>query len=283
MTTARKREAVTRLKGQHPAASQRRRCRVVGIGRSSVRYKARTVNRDDALTKELCRLARQHPRFGYRRMAALLRNSGWRVNDKRIARVWRQAGLKVPRKQVRKRRLGHSDNGCVRHRAERPNHVWSYDFVSDQTVDGRSLRMLAVVDEYTRESLAIHCAKSIRATDVIDVLVRLFAQHGMPEHIRSDNGPEFIAKVLQKLLKTLGIGPLYIKPGSPWENGYGESFNGKFRDELLDRELFSNLKEAAVIIERWRVQYNTVRPHSSLGYQTPAVYAQKVREGQLNA
>lgn len=283
MTTARKREAVARLHAHHPRASERRRCRVVGIGRSSARYRPRHRNRDDALTRELRRLARQHPRFGYRRMAAVLRNSGWRVNDKRVARVWRQAGLKVPKRQVRRRRLGHSANGCVRHRATRPNHVWSYDFVSDQTVDGRSLRMLTVVDEYTREALAIHCAKSIRAVDVIDVLMTLFANHGVPEHIRSDNGPEFIAKALRAFLSELGVGPLYTQPGSPWENGYGESFNGKFRDELLDRELFANLREASVLIETWRIQYNTIRPHSALGYLPPAVYAKKVREGLNNA
>ena len=216
-------------------------------------------------------------------MGALLRTNGWSVNDKRVARVWRESGLRVPRRQIRRRRLGHSANGCHRHVPLRPNHVWSYDFVSDQTEDGRTLKMLVVIDEFTRECLAIHCARSIKGTDVVKVLAQLFAQRGVPGHVRSDNGPEFIAKSVRAFLERLEVGPLYIQPGSPWENGYCESFNGKFRDEFLDRELLGNLKEAKILIENWRIAYNTVRPHSALGYLAPVAYAKTVHNRQINA
>lgn len=273
MTAVRKREAVSRLAEKHPGASERRRCRVVGLARSSARYRPRKASADAALVADIQELARKHPRYGYRRSAAMLRRNGWQVNDKRVARLRRQHGLSVPRKQTRRRRLGQSSNGCIRHRPTHENHVWSYDFVSDQTLDGRRLRMLVVIDEYTRQALAIHCARSIRGENVVAVLTSLFATRGVPQHIRSDNGPEFVADAVQRFLKTAGAATLYIKPGSPWENGYCESFNGKLRDELLDRELFTTLAEAKVLTEVFRDEHNTVRPHSSLGYITPAEFS----------
>jgi putative transposase len=272
MTAARKRVAVSKLAQRHPSSSERRRCRVVGLARSSARYRPRRGAVDAALVADIHELARKHPRYGYRRSAVMLRRRGWQVNDKRVARLRREQGLAVPRQQVRRRRLGHSGNGCIRHRPQHENHVWSYDFVSDQTLDGRRLRMLIIIDEYTRQALAIHCARSIRGEDVVEVLARLFAAHGVPKHIRSDNGP-FVAAAVQRFLKTAGVATLYIKPASPWENGYCESFNGKLRDELLDRELFTTLAEAKVLTEVFRDEHNTIRPHSSLGYITPAEFS----------
>lgn len=218
-------------------------------------------------------LAREHPRYGYRRITALLKREGWSVNRKRVHRLWRREGLKVPQVQRKRRRLGSSENGCVRHRAERPNQVWSYDFVMDQTADGRRLKVLPIVDEYTRECLTIEVERSMTARDVVSTLEYLFEVRGVPEHIRSDNGPEFIAEAVRGWLAHHGAKTLYIEPGSPWENAYSETFNSRLRDELLDRELFETLKEAKVIIEDHRLEYNYRRPHSSLGYQTPAEFA----------
>lgn len=195
---------------------------------------------------------------------------GWDVGKDRVYTIWREEGLKVPQKQPKRARLWLTDGSCMRLRAERPNHVWSYDFVSEATHDGRKLRILNIVDEYTRECLISFVARRIRAQDVILVLAELFLRYGTPEFIRSDNGPEFVARKLKKWLKSLEVQPLYIEKGSPWENGYCESFNGKMRYELLDGEIFYSLMEAKVIIERWRRHYNTVRPHSSLGYRPPA-------------
>jgi transposase InsO family protein len=195
---------------------------------------------------------------------------GWDVGKDRVYTIWRQEGLKVPQKQPKRARLWLADGSCIRKRAERPNHVWSYDFVAETTRDGRTFRILNVVDEFTRECLASFVARRIRSQDVILVLADLFLEHGLPEHIRSDNGPEFIARKLRAWLKGLNVEPLFIEPGSPWENGYVESFNGKMRDQLLNGELFYTLKEAQIIIERWRRHYNQVRPHSSLGGLPPA-------------
>ena len=209
-------------------------------------------------------------RYGYRRITALLRNAGWRVNHKRVWRIWRQAGLKVPQRQPKRGRLWLNDGSCVRLRPEHRNHVWTYDFVFDRTHNGRPLKMLTVVDEYSRESLAIEVARRLTSKDVIRVLAKLMLKHGIPGHIRSDNGPEFVAKVVREWLHRLGVETLFIEPGSPWENGYIESFNGKLRDELLNGEIFYTLREARVLIEMWRRHYNQVRPHSSLGYRPPA-------------
>lgn len=279
MTTVRKREAVRRLRASYPGSSQRLRCRVVGLSRSTLRYQRRRPQQDTALRKELQALALKFPRFGYRRMAVILRREGWQVNDKRVARVWREAGLKVPKRQIRRRRLGHSDQGIVRYRPTHRNHVWSYDFVSDQTEDGRRLKLLVVMDEFTREVLAIRCGRSCTGGDVIDVLARLFRLYGPPEHVRSDNGPEFIATAVRAFLGRLGVSTLFIQPGAPWENAYVESFNSRFRDEFLDRELLHNLKEAKLLIEKWRIEYNTIRPHGSLGQMTPVAYAESLNHG----
>jgi putative transposase len=215
-------------------------------------------------------LAREFGRYGYRPITAKLRAEGWRVNHKRVERIWREEGLKVPQKQPRRRRLWLADGSCVRLRASRANHVWSYDFVTDRTSDGRSFRMLTVIDEYTRECLLIHVARKVTAYNVLEHLADLFIMRDTPQFIRSDNGPEFIAEVMREWLHRLGIDTLFIARGSPWENGSIESFNGKLRYELLGGEIFDTLLEAKVIIERWRRDYNTIRPHSSLGFKPPA-------------
>jgi transposase InsO family protein len=215
-------------------------------------------------------LATEYGRYGYRRVAALLRAEGFAVNHKRVERLWRREGLKVPAKQPRRGRLWLNDGSCVRLRPERRDHVWSYDFVQARTRDGRAFRMLNIIDEFTRECLAIDVARRLTSEDVLERLSDLFVRRGAPEHIRSDNGPEFTAKAVRDWLGRVGVTTLYIEPGSPWENGYVESFNGKLSDELLDGEVFDTLLEAKVLIERYRVRYNTVRPHSSLGYRPPA-------------
>ncbi len=226
---------------------------------------------DEALlTVAIIRLASEYGRYGYRRVTALLRREGWRVNHKRIERIWRREGLKVPPKQPKRGRLWLNDGSCIRLRPCWRNHVWAYDFVQGRTHDGRPFRMLTVIDEFTRECLAIEVARHLRSDDVLDVLARLFTQHGVPDHIRSDNGSEFTAKVVREWLPKVSVRTLYIEPGSPWENGYNESFNGRLRDELLNGEIFYTLKEAKVLIEQWRIHYNTVRPHSALGYRPPA-------------
>jgi len=253
--------------------SERRACKAVGQARSSQRYQARKPRKDQALRERMTQLARRHPRYGYRRVWALLRREGWDVNRKRVQRLWREEGLKVPRPQRKRRRLGSSENGCARFRAERKNHVWSYDFLMDQTEDGQRLKLLPVLDEFTREAHEILVERSITAEDVIEMLKFLFSVHGEPEFIRSDNGPEFIANAIKDWLASSGVKTLYIEPGSPWENGYSESFNSRFRDELLNRELFTNLTEAQVLVEAYRVEHNHARPHSALGYRTPAEFA----------
>jgi transposase InsO family protein len=215
-------------------------------------------------------LATQYGRYGYRRITALLRAEGWRTNHKRVERLWRREGLKVPKKQPKRGRLWLNDGSCVRKRPEHRNHVWSYDFMAERTHDGRPLKILTVVDEYTRECLAIRVERRMRSIDVLDQLADLFLARGVPDHIRSDNGSEFTAALVREWLSRLGVRTLFIEPGSPWENGYVESFNGRFRDELLDREIFYTLAEAQVPIERRRREYNTIRPHSSLGYRPPA-------------
>jgi transposase InsO family protein len=225
-------------------------------------------------------LVGQHPRYGYRRIWAWLRRDGWRVNRKRIYRLWRQQGLKVPRRKRKKRRLGHKENGCVRRQALARNHVWAWDFIHDRTSDGRPLKWLSVVDEYTRECVALEVRRSMSAKRVTEILALVIRGRGAPVHIRSDNGPEFIAQEIRKWLAVAKVGPLYIEPGSPWENGYAESFHSKLRDELLDREDFSSLLEARVLSAAWRQEYDQQRPHSSLGYQTPAEFARSCPEAR---
>jgi putative transposase len=244
---------------------------VLGQHRSTQRRVPTGRDDEERLTADIVELARQYGRYGYRKIAELLRTTaGWVVNDKRVERIWRREGLKVPAKQPKRGRLWLNDGSCVRLRAERPNHVWSYDFVEDRTHDGRKYRMLNVIDEFTHESLAIRVARRLKSIDVIDVLSDLFILRGVPGHIRSDNGPEFIAKAVQDWIAAVGAKTAYIMPGSPWENGFVESFNARLRDELLDGEIFYSLAEAKIVIESWRRHYNSVRPHGSLGYRPPA-------------
>ena len=250
--------------------SERLACRVLGQHRSTQRKKPIRPDDEAALTADITALAIQYGRYGYRRIRAMLRHAGWRVNAKRVARIWRRERLKVPSKQPKRGRLWLNDGSCVRLRPKHPNHVWSYDFVEDRTHDGRQYRMLNIIDEFSRECLAIRINRKLKATDVIDALSDLFILRGIPTHIRSDNDPEFIARNLRDWLAAVGAKTAYIMPGSPWENGYCESFNSKLRDELLNGEIFYTLNEAKIVIEGWRRHYNTIRPHSSLRYQPPA-------------
>jgi len=223
-------------------------------------------------------LATEYGRYGYRRITALLRNEGWRVNHKRVERIWRREGLKVPKRQPQRGRLWLNDGSCFRLRPMRKDHVWSYDFLLMKTTDGRPVRILAILDEYTRECLALDVARRMSSWGVLDRLYELFVARGVPEHIRSDNGSEFTAKAIREWLQRLGVKTLFIEPGSPWENGYVESFNGKLRDELLNGEIFDTLLEARTVIGAWRMDYNRHRPHSSLGYRPPAPEATEPRK-----
>ena len=250
--------------------SERRACAVVGQPRATQRRHLKTPDDEAALTAAIVRLATRYGRYGYRRIREMLVAEGWRVNVKRVYRIWRREGLKVPTKQPKRGRLWLNDGSCVRLRPQRPNHVWSYDFVQDRTQDGRAFRMLVVLDEFTRRCLAIVVARRLRSDDVLQCLADLFVAHGPPEHLRSDNGPEFVAINVRDWLGRIGVKTLYIEPGSPWENGYCESLNSKLRDELLNGEIFTTLREAQVLIENWRRHYNAIRPHSSLGYRPPA-------------
>jgi putative transposase len=243
---------------------------VIGQPRSTQHYECSIKDDEPELVKAIIKLAKQYGRYGYRMITGMLNGNGWQVNHKRVERLWRREGLKVPQKQPKRRRLWFNDGSCIRLRPEHKNHVWSYDFVMDRTHNGKPIRMLNIIDEFTRECLGIEIDRKLNSMNVIEVLSRLFVERGLPQHIRSDNGPEFIAKRVRYWLKAQGVETLFIEPGSPWENGYIESFNGKLRNELLDREIFDTLYEAQVLIERWRVEYNTIRPHSSLGYRPPA-------------
>jgi putative transposase len=232
------------------------------------------VGKDAALVERMVALSTENPRYGYRRVWALLSREGWAVNKKRVQRLWREAGLKVPAKKVRKRkRLGTSENGCTRRRAECIDHVWSYDFAMDATEDGRRLKMMPIVDEYSRQCLALEAERSITAEGVVKILDRLFTERGEPAYIRSDNGSEFKAEAIKRWLAASGVKTLYIEPGAPWENAYSESFISRLRDELLNREVFANLKEAKVLAKDYRDHYNHHRPHGALGYLTPMEFA----------
>ena len=253
--------------------SERKACQVIGQHRTTQRYIPTGRADEDALTQAIIRLATEYGRYGYRRVTALLQASGWMVGKDRVQRIWRREGLKVPKKMKPRVRLWLNDGSCIRLRPEQVNHVWSCDFVEGATHDGRSYRVLVVIDEFTRQCRALHVARRINSLGVIETLADAMLEHGVPTHLRCDNGPEFIAKALRGWLSGLGTRPLYIEPGSPWENGYCESFNGKLRDECLNLEIFYSLKEARVVIGQWRHLYNTVRPHSSLGYRPPAPVA----------
>ena len=251
-------------------ASERRACRALGQHRSTQRKVPQGRADEERLTADVIELARQYGRYGYRRVAALLRQAGWRVNDKRVERIWRREGLKVPQKQPKRARLWLHDGSCVRLRPERPNHVWSYDFMQDRTFDGRAYRLLNIIDEFTKEALMIRIDRKLDSTDVIDALTDLFILRGPPAFIRSDNGPEFVAKAVRAWIAAVGAQTVYIEPGSPSENGYVERFNSRLRDDLLDGEIFYTIREATIIIEDWRRHFNAVRPHSAIGWRPPA-------------
>ena len=250
--------------------SERRACRVLGQPRPTQRRARYVAGDEPRLVRRMVELASDYGRYGYRRVTGMLQEEGFRVNHKRVERLWCREGLKVPQKQPKRKRLWLNDGSCVRLRPAYRNHVWSYDFMMDRTSDGRALKLLTIIDEYSRECLAIDVGRKMTSEQVLERLAQLFLERGTPAYLRSDNGPEFVAKAVREWLGKVGVGTLYIEPGSPWENGYLESFNGKLRDELLAREVFDTLLEAKVLVARWRRHYNTVRPHSSLGYRPPA-------------
>ena len=250
--------------------SERRVCRALGIQRSSIQYLPQPRSDEAPLRASILRLASQYGRYGYRQVTGLLRQEGWAISKSRVERVWKLEGLKVPSKQAKRGRLWLSDGSCMRLRPQHRNRVWSWDFVMDRTNDGRPIKILTLIDEYTKEALAIYPARRIRSQDVIDIFADVMVERGVPEYIRSDNGPEMVSKTLRGWLSRVGATTLYITPGSPWENGYCESFNGKLRNELLNGEIFYTLREAQVVIEQWRQHYNRIRPHSALGYRPPA-------------
>lgn len=258
---------------QKLAVSERRACEVLGQPRSTQRYAAREDEAEQRLVKQMLELVREHPRYGYRRITALLKQDGWNINRKRVYRLWLHEGLKVPKKQRKKRSIGSRDGACQQCQALHKDHVWTWDFIFDRTANGRSVKILSIVDEFTRECLALEVSRKFKASDVIDVLADLFVIRGVPKHIRSDNGPEFVAKAIRHWLKSADVEALYITPGSPWENGFVESFHSRLRDECLSMEVFDNVKHAQALVASWRNDYNHRRPHSSLGYQTPAAFA----------
>ncbi len=253
--------------------SERWACRVVGQHRSTERYQPKRAGDDAALRAELRKFSRERPRWGYRRAHHRLREEGWAVNRKRVQRLWREEGLRVPGRTRKRRRLGESTVPAARLRAERPGQVWAFDFQFDQTACGRALKLMNIVDEFTREALVMQVERSIDADTVVATLERLVAARGAPAHLRMDNGPEMTANALKDWCEHSSTGTAYIEPGSPWENPFIESFHSRVRDELLDIEQFACLAEARVVIEDWREDYNTRRPHSSLGMRAPAVFA----------
>jgi putative transposase len=272
LTPSRRRVAAVHVQGVL-GVSERRACGVLGQPRHTQRYVPRRRDDEAKLVARMLELVAHHPRYGYRRVWALLVREGWRVNRKRVWRLWKWQGLKVPQKRRKRRRLGSSANGCVRKRAEGKDDVWAWDFIFDRTAEGRSIKWLSVIDEFTRECLVLEVNRTMKASDVVDVLIDLAALRGTPRHIRSDNGPEFIAWAIRSWLGGAKVKTLYIEPGSPWENGYAESFHSRLRDELLDVEVFLSVAEARALALAWRLEYNHRRPHSSLNYQTPAAFA----------
>jgi len=259
--------------------SERWACRVTGQHRSTERYEPQRAGDDAALRARLREVSVQRPRWGYRRAHALLVEEGWEVNRKRVQRLWREEGLRVPQRTRKRRRLGESTVPATRLAAERPNHVWALDYQHDQTADGRVIRVLNVVDEFTREALVMHVARSIDADTTVWVLERLVAERGAPALLRCDNGTELTSHALRDWCRFARTGTMFIDPGSPWQNAYIESFNGKVRDEVLNVEEFSCLAEARVVIEDWREDYNQHRPHSSLGMRSPARFAATLAAG----
>ena len=253
---------------QKLGTSERRTCRVTGIARSTLQYKPAPRN-DETLRLALIRLAKQYGRYGYRKVGELLRVEGWRINHKKVERLWREEGLQLPSRHQKRRRLYHHDASVIRLRPKYPNHVWSVDFVHDKLSNGRPYKMLTVLDEYTREALCVSVATRMGSAEVLEVLYPLILKHGKPEHIRSDNGPEFVAEPLQAWLSRVGIQPIRIYPGSPWENGYNERFNGTLRQEVLNAEWFATTRQAQSVIDQWLRQYNQIRPHQALNMRAP--------------
>lgn len=256
--------------GEVYGLSQRRACRALSVCRSSARYKPIKRADEDEITAKVIELASNYGRYGYRRITMLLRAGGLLINHKRVERIWREQGLKVPKKQPKKRRLWLNDGSCIRLRPEYVNHVWSYDFVEDRLSNGRKVRWLNIIDEYSRECLASIPKRKWNHVQIIEILADLFITKGTPEYIRSDNGSEFTATKLREWLSEVNVATAYIEPGSPWENGYCESFNSKMRDEFLNMEIFDTMFEVEILTRRWVHVYNTIRPHSSLGYRPPA-------------
>lgn len=272
MSPTSKRRAARHAMEQH-SMSERAACRLVGLPRSTQRRALVVADDEPELVKCLQRLSAAHPRYGYRRIHRLLLGEGWRVNHKRVQRLWRREGFKVPRKARKRRARAQSGNSCALRKAESKNHVWSYDFLFERTEDGRQAKVLVLVDEFTREALYLDASRSIRSKDVIEALACVMADRGVPRFIRSDNGPEFVARAVQEWLGKLGAETLFIQPGSPWENAYSESFNSRLRDELLNGEIFTGLAELSYVLRSWRRDYNDVRPHSGIGYMTPSAFA----------
>lgn len=275
MSPVRKRAAVNALQNKF-TVSERRACQVIDQPRSSQRYRAQPRDDERALVRRMLERARERPRFGYRRIAALLRRENWRASAGRVYRLWRREGLKVPQKPRKRRSLGTSANACHQRPAAHRDDVWCWDFVFDRTTSGGTLKWLSIVDEYTRECLALKVDRGITSEDVIDTLAELFAARGVPQRIRSDNGPEFIAHAIGRWLQQVDVETLYVAPGSPWENGYAESFHSRLRDEFLASEVFENLPAARKLSVVWKEDYNHQRPHSSLGYVTPAEFAARL-------
>jgi len=249
--------------------SERRTCRTIGLSRSTLRYVSHPTTDDEELRLALIRLAKQYGRYGYRKITRLLRIEGWIVNHKKVERIWREEGLQLPQRHKKRRRLYHKDSSVIRLRPQYPGHIWSIDFVHDKLSSGRSYKMLTVLDEYTREALCVAARPRMGSTEVLEVLYPLFLKHGKPTCLRSDNGPEFIARDLQAWLKKVGITPIQIYPGSPWENGYNERFNGTLRQEVLNAEWFSTIRQAQAVINTWLKQYNHIRPHQALNMRAP--------------
>ena len=249
-------------------SSERRTCKTIGLSRSTQRYQKKPIN-DEELRLDLIRLAKQYGRYGYRKIAALLRVEGWQVNHKKVERLWREEDLQLPQRHKKRKRLYHKDSSVIRLRPQYPNHIWSIDFVHDKLSGGRPYKMLTVLDEYTREALCVTVKPRMGNTEVLEALYPLFLKHGKPEFIRSDNGPEFIAAGFQEWLTKIGIKPIRIYPGSPWENGYNERFNGTLRREVLNSEWFTSIKQAETVITTWLRQYNQIRPHQALGMRPP--------------
>jgi len=281
VSPTRRREAVAHVQRSHPGVSERRACQVLDQPRSTQRYARRVKADEGALLEAIEALARQHPRYGYRMIHGLLVQDGFEVGRDRVYRLWRTHGYQVPQKQVKKRRVGVSENGVTRRKAESMNDVWCWDFIHDRDERGRLLRWLVIEDEFTREGLALEVRRSFKAEDVLNVLSQLMLIRGAPRHIRSDNGPEFIAEAIKRFLNQAGVTTLYIEPGAPWQNAYAESFNSRFRDEVLNCESFADLAEAAAVSAWWQDHYNHRRPHSSLNYQPPARCAASLGEPPL--